>query len=150
MKFWRRHLATLPALVALTAARAAETPAPIPPALPDTGLSLLRVLGALVFVIALFLGGVWLARNYQRLALRRGPAPKLRLLEVKALGARQSLYVIGYEQQRFLLASSPSGVTFLSHLPEVSAEAVAAAETAPPPPPAASFASALQQVLARR
>jgi len=105
--------------------------------------SVLRMGGALVLVIALFLGGVWLLKNWQRLALRRGAVPKLNVLEVKSLGPRQALYVVAYQQQRLLLASSPAGVTLLSHLPE-------AAEEQEAPVPRVSFAEAFQQVLARK
>jgi flagellar biosynthetic protein FliO len=111
--------------------------------LPDMGTSLLRVGGALVLVIAVFLGGVWLFKNWQRLALRKGSAPKLSVLEVRSLGQRQAIYVVGYEQQRMLLASSSSGVTLLSHLPPGDAEPMKEA-------PKISFAEAFQQVLARK
>ncbi len=112
-------------------------------ALPDMGASLLRVVGALAVVIALFLAGVWLFKNWQRLALRRGAAPKLSVLEVKSLGQRQAIYVVGYEQQRMLIASSSTGVTLLSHLPAADGEPSEAA-------PKLSFAEAFQQVLARK
>jgi flagellar biogenesis protein FliO len=111
--------------------------------LPDMGASLLRVAGALVLVIAVFLAGVWLFKNWQRLTLRRGAAPKLNVLEVRPLGQRQAIYVIGYEQQRMLLASSSAGVTLLSHLP---ADEGGPREVAPK----MSFAEAFQQVLARK
>jgi len=113
-------------------------------ALPDAGAEVLRVGGAFIMVIALFLAGVWLFRNWQRLAVRRGGGAKLTLLEVKALGQRQTLYVVGYEQQRMLLASSPTGVTLVSHLP--------AAEEGeePAPAPGMNFAEALQTVLTRK
>jgi flagellar biogenesis protein FliO len=112
-------------------------------ALPDMGASLLRVVGALLVVIAVFLAGVWLFKNWQRLTLRRGAAPKLSVLEVQALGQRQTIYVVGYEQQRMLIASSSSGVTLLSHLPSADGEPLEAA-------PKLSFAQAFQQVLARK
>jgi flagellar biosynthetic protein FliO len=112
-------------------------------ALPDLGASLLRVVGALVVVIALFLAGVWLFKNWQRLTLRRGAAPKLSVLEVRSLGQRQAIYVVGYEQQRLLIASSSTGVTLLSHLPEAEAEPLE-------PAPKMSFAQAFQQVLVRK
>ncbi len=114
------------------------------PNLPDVGGSLLRVLGALGLVIGLFLGGVWLFRNWQRLALRRGgTAPRLNVLEVRSLGGRHALYVVGYEQERFLLASSPAGVNLLSHLPSAD-EAEPSAES---PTQAGSFPRALAQML---
>ena len=115
------------------------TPANSP--LPGVGFSLLRIFGALVLVLALFLAGVWLYKHWQRLTLSRGRAPKLNLLEVKALGNRHALYVVGYEQQRLLIASSPAGVTLLTHLPE--GEASETMMAAPSP----SFARALQQVM---
>ena len=86
------------------------------PALPDASFSVIRVFGALVLVLGLFLAGVWLFRNWQRLALRRGQPSQLQILEMKALGGRHALYVVGYQQQRLLLASSPAGVALVSHL----------------------------------
>src|SRR5579859_7980056 len=44
----------------------------VAPALPDAGVSLLRVMGALALVIGIFLGGVWFVKNWQRLAVQRG------------------------------------------------------------------------------
>ena len=113
-------------------------------AIPDMGASLLRVGGALVLVIAVFLGGVWLFKNWQRLTLRKGAAPKLNVLEVRSLGQRQAIYVVAYEQQRMLLASSSAGVTLLSHLPSVEEEEPSTIA------PKISFAEAFQQVLARK
>ncbi len=141
--FW-----TLPLWTGLTARASAALEAgtnavALPANLPDVGASLIRVFGALALVIALFLGGVWLVRNWQRLAARGGAAPRLNVLEVRSLGGRHALYVVGYEQQRFLLASSPTGVNFLSHLP-------AADEAEPsraPEPAAPAFTEALTQVL---
>jgi flagellar biogenesis protein FliO len=88
-----------------------------PSGLPNAGASIFRVCGAFVLVVALFLGGVWLFRNWQRLAVQNSGGAKLNLIEVKSLGQRQAIYVVGYQQQRMLLASSPAGVTLLSHLP---------------------------------
>ena len=112
-------------------------------AMPDMGASLLRVVGSLVLVIAVFLAGVWLFKNWQRLTLRNGAAPKLNVLEVRSLGQRQAIYVVGYEQQRMLLASSSTGVTLLSHLPSVEEEPTVKSTKM-------SFAEAFQQVLARK
>lgn len=110
------------------------------PGLPEAGFSVLRVCGALAVVLALFLGGVWLFKNWQRLALQRGGVPKLNVLEVKPLGQRHALYVVGYERQRMLLASSPAGVTLISYLPgdDVAAEA---------PPAPVDFTDVLCQAL---
>ncbi|MGD0783645.1 MAG: flagellar biosynthetic protein FliO [Candidatus Aminicenantales bacterium] len=119
-----------------------NNPLPISAA-PDMLGPVLRMAGALILVIGLFLTGVLLFKNWQRLALRRGALPKLSVLEVKSLGQRQAIYVVGYEQQRLLLASSPAGVTLLSHLPEAGEEKPAAATRL-------TFAEAFHQVLARK
>lgn len=86
--------------------------------MPSIGISLVRVMGALVFVLALFFAGVWMVRNWRRLASRSVVNPDLHVLEVKSLGVRQSLVVVGYRRQRLLLAAAPTGVTLLTHLPE--------------------------------
>ena len=102
-----------------------------------------RVFGALALVIGLFLGGVWLFRNWQRVT-QHGRGPKLNVLETRSLGGRHTLHVIGYEQERFLIAASPGGVNLVSHLPvAVETEACAAEKTSAAP----SFAQALTQVL---
>jgi flagellar biogenesis protein FliO len=114
------------------------------PSQPNPYASFLRVMGALALVIGIFLAGVWLFKNWQRLAVQRGRGPKLNILETRSLGGRHALYVVGYEQQRFLISSSPGGVNFLSHLP-------AAAENEPASgagnPAAPNFTQALAQVL---
>ena len=114
-------------------------------ALPDVGFSAFRVLGALIVVLAIFFGGVWLFKNWQRLVVRKGRAPKLNILEVRALGNRHSIYVVAYEQQRMMLASSPAGVTFITHLPNGESEPVPVAAAALP-----DFAATLQQMLSRQ
>ena len=113
------------------------------PSLPDPGLSFVRVIGAFALVIGLFLGGVWWFRNWQRVTMRRGNAPKLNVLEMRSLGGRQAVYVVGYERERFLVSSSPTGVNLLTHLP-------AADEDEPAAKASVSFAQALAHVLKRK
>lgn len=115
---------------------------PVTSSLSDLGFSALRVMGSLVFVLALFLAGVWCFRNWQRLAPHKSSSPKLNILEVKSLGHRHALYLVGYEQQRILLASSPTGVTLITHLPE--------ADAGEAPSPVPSFAQTLRQALTQR
>ena len=112
--------------------------------LPEVGFSVLRVFGALAFVIALFLGGVWLFRNWQRFIVQKGKAQQLTILEVKGLGHRQGLYLIGYQQQRLLLASSPTGVTLVSHLPDAELSTEQPVFSDPTP-----FSQTLQKLLRR-
>ena len=116
----------------------------VAPSLPNAGVSLLRVMGALALVIGVFLGGVWLFKNWQRLALQRGRAPRLNILESRSLGGRHAIFVVGYEQERFLISSSPGGVNLLSHLP---ASAESETNIAAGNPSAPTFTQALAQVL---
>ena len=134
-------LIAAPAIAQLTNSAAVPLTAP---SLPDTSFSVLRVFGALALVIGIFLGGVWLFRNWQRLTLQRGRAPKLNLLETRSLGSRQTIHVVGYEQERFLIAASPNGISLLSHLPTAGeTEALPESKNSAAP----SFAQALSQVL---
>ncbi|MGD0813026.1 MAG: flagellar biosynthetic protein FliO [Verrucomicrobiota bacterium] len=118
--------------------------ATLPSVMPDVGASIFRICGAFILVVALFLAGVWLFRNWQRLAAQKHGGAKLNVIEVKSLGQRHAIYVVGYQQQRMLLASSPAGVAFLSHLPS--------AEVGEHTPTTANvgFADALKHVLSQR
>lgn len=114
--------------------------------LPDMGLSLIRTFGALALVLAVFFAGVWLFRNGQRLAWRKTGAPKLAIIETRPLTNRFALYVVGYEQQRLLIGSSPAGLVLLSQLPpagEAKAEII-------PPVQSGAFLQCLQQVLTQK
>ena len=116
----------------------------VAPSLPNAGVSFLRVMGALALVIGIFLGGVWLFKNWQRLAIRQGRAPKLNILESRSLGGRHAIYVIGYEQERFLISSSPGGINLVSHLPAAPESEVNIAVGNPSVP---TFTQALAHVL---
>jgi flagellar biogenesis protein FliO len=122
-------------------------PLTVPSAFPDTTGSLIRVMGALALVLGIFLGGAWLFKNWQRLGIQRGRQPKLNILETRSLGARQAVFVVAYERQRFLVATSPAGVNLLSHLPDSEA---AEPESAEKPGAPMSFGQALAQVLKKK
>lgn len=148
-------LAGPPTAVAAAAATAASTNLATfpPPPLPEAGLSLLRVCGALSLVIALFLAGVWLFRNWHRVTAQRGPQ-QLRILESRSLGGRHALHVVGYQGQRLLLASSPGGISLVSHLPAAIADASDATASAPGVPPPSglgpSFVHVLQEAIQKK
>jgi flagellar protein FliO/FliZ len=89
-----------------------------PVAAPSATASLFRMFGSLLFVVAIFFAGAWLFRNMHRLRGQAGPARKLQVLEARSLGVRQSIYVVGFEQQRMLIGSTPQGLTLLTHLPD--------------------------------
>jgi flagellar biogenesis protein FliO len=145
----RAHWLTFALAFISTAAFAADTNSLAPtkldlPALPDAGPSIVRVIGALALVLGIFFGGVWLFRNWQRLTIQRGRAPKLNVIETRPLGGKHALYVIGYEQERFLLSASPTGVSLLTHLPGAEKDSPEPTDTTQAPP---SFAQALTKVL---
>ncbi len=111
--------------------------------MPNPLASLGRVMFMLAVVLGLFLGGVWLFRNWQRLTIHRGQAPKLNVLETRSLGGRHALFVVGYEHERFLISSSPAGINMLTHLQP--AEETAGNEK--PGAPLPNFAQALAEKL---
>jgi flagellar biogenesis protein FliO len=104
------------------AAAATHATQPVPLQTPSLFFSLARVLGALALVTALFFAGVWLFRNWQRVVLQKGRPPKLNLIEVRSLGARHALYLIGYQEQRYLISTSPAGIGLLAQLPDAQNE----------------------------
>lgn len=111
--------------------------------LPDAGPSLLRVFGALALVVGLFLAGVWLVRNGRFSAFGQSRSTRLSLLETRSLGGRQSLHVVAYGQERFLIGATPAGINLLSHLaPQEDSEASPAQPSGRMP-----FAQALAHVL---
>lgn len=121
-------------------------PAPPMPAITTSAASsLIRVLGALALVLAMFFGAVWVFRNWQRVAINKGQAPKLNIIETKSLGQRHAIYVIGYEQQRLLISASPAGVTMLTTLPSAPINATEESTA-----PKTSFGDALRQALNRK
>jgi flagellar biogenesis protein FliO len=126
------------------AALAASDPPLVAPGVPEVTFSLLRIFGALLLVLALFFGGVWLLRNWSRLAGRRSRPAKLQVLEMRSLGNRQSVFVLGYEQQRLLIAASPAGIALLDRLPAAEAPQPELAS------PAVPFAETLRNLLSTR
>jgi len=84
----------------------------------DPGAALLRLLGALAFVVGVFLAGAFLFRKWQSTSRSNRPGPRLNILDVQSLGARQAVYVIGCDHQRFLVGATPQGLTLLAQLPD--------------------------------
>jgi flagellar biogenesis protein FliO len=76
----------------------------------------------------------------------------LRILDVKNLGQRTSLYVVAYRQQQFLIGGSSNGLNLLSTLDSDPSEGEEGdpgteAGTPEPPPSNNAFRNALDQVL---
>jgi len=149
MKYFQKTFAAIIAAFCLLPSAFAEATnsVPISQTLPDAGVSLVRVIGSLALVIGLFLAGAWLFKNWRRISLPNSKLPKLNIFETRSLGARQSIFVVGYEKQRFLVAASPTGVNLITHLPDAAEEETTAAEKNSGPMP---FALALAQVLKKK
>jgi flagellar biosynthetic protein FliO len=111
---------------------------------PSMGAAVFRMIGALVFVLALFFGAAWLFRNGHRFKGGTHANRKLQVLEAKSLGPRQAIYVVGYEQQRLLIGATAQGLTLLTHLPEGAAQSQE--QTVVP----VSFGEALMHALGRK
>lgn len=90
---------------------------------------MLRLIGGLFLVIAVFLGVVWFFKKSRFFPLYHGAPAQLKILESRSLGYRNTLFVVGYSQHRFLLAVSATGVSLLASLPDAPA-----AESAGPQP----------------
>ena len=131
--------------ISVEAATSTNAVAPITATGSSTAASVFRMIGALCLVFALFFGAAWLFRNWSRLQGGRSPQRKLHVLEARTLGARQSILVVAYEKQRFLLGTTPQGITLLSALPETQESAEAAPSIIPLP-----FPEALMQALGRK
>jgi flagellar biogenesis protein FliO len=116
----------------------------------DTTGSMIRVMGALGIVFAVFFGGIWLFRNWQRLLVKRGVAPRLNVLEARSIGNRQSILVVAYGEQRLLVGAAPSGLSLLSHLPSEEGSPEAVSTPASPGRPTPSFVEAFQKVLSAK
>lgn len=145
----RRWVAFLLITLASSTPACLGADAPVTPELPSVGPSVVRLLGAFALVIALLLGGLWLARNGFRFNARNQKQRELKILEVRMLGQKQSLMVVGYQDQRLLLGSSPTGVNFITRLPDLTPAEQQALETAEATP-APSFSQALQHALGQR
>lgn len=104
------------------------------------------MMAGLAFVLAVFFGGVWLLKNWQRVSRVRNKS-KLNIFEARSLGPRQALYVVGYNQQRFLVAASQAGISLISALPTAEA---ALEEELPVTNVSTSFAQVLQTALGRK
>ena len=107
----------------------------------------MRLLGAMVIVISLLLLGAWWFRKSRLIGLVPAAQANLKIIETRSLASRHALHVVEYGEQRFLIADSPAGTSFLTHLDEV---AEAAAEGAANEPELGSFAAKLKGFLDRK
>ena len=77
-----------------------------------------QMMGALIFVVSIFVLGAWLFQKSRFFPVSKSGPAQLQILESRSLGYRNGLLVVGYNQQRFLLATSATGINLLSPLPD--------------------------------
>ena len=92
-----------------------------------------RALGSTVLVLGLAGGALWAFRKYGMKRLPGNGGARLKVEETLALGDRRFVSILRADDEHFLLALGPQGVTLLARLDGM--------ETAPPP----SFAEALER-----
>jgi flagellar biogenesis protein FliO len=136
----------LPVFAAETASAVTAVVAPVS-APPSVGASVFRMIGGLCVVVSLAMIAAWAFKNRERFLTGKIRESKLKVLESRSLGARHSICVVAYDNQRLLLSSSPTGVTMLTHLPDATNEETAAQAQAPTLP---SFSEAFMHALGAR
>ena len=111
---------------------------------------MIRIVGALMIVMAILLGGAWWFRKSRLFGLVPAQSSHLNVIETRSLGSRHALHVVEYGTKRFLIADSPAGTNFLTDLEkledEVTEELDEAAEKFSP----GSFAGKLKTLLERK
>jgi len=99
--------------------RESQTINPSPVGLTEIGV---RLFGALLLVVALFLGGAWIFKRTKLFNMVSAKQANLQIVESKSLGSRHSLHVVTYGNQRFMISDTPAGTQFLTSLDEPPAE----------------------------
>lgn len=121
---------------------ATNAPSMTAPSSESLGGVFIRMLGAMVIVLALVLGAAWAFRRSRLFRLVGANSNHLRVLESKSIGARHTLHVVEYGEQRFLIADTPTGTNLIA--PVSTPTGTALAESAPPP---GTFAEKLRALL---
>jgi flagellar biogenesis protein FliO len=103
-------------LIASSSVASPTAPAPLPETPGDFTEMFLRMLGGLALVIAVLIMGAWLFRKTKMFNLYQSGPVQLRILESRSLGYRNSLMVVSYSDQRFLLSVSANGARLISPL----------------------------------
>ena len=84
---------------------------------------MIRIVGALMIVMAILLGGAWWFRKSRLFGLVPAQSSHLNVIETRSLGSRHALHVVEYGSKRFLIADSPAGTNFLTDLEKLEEEA---------------------------
>lgn len=88
---------------------------------PAPGPSGWRALGSLLLVSGLAGGGLWAFRKWGAHKLPGSGGSRLRVEETLALGDRRFVSILKVDEERFLIALSPQGVSLMTRLDSVEA-----------------------------
>ena len=111
---------------------------------------MIRIVGALMIVMAILLGGAWWFRKSRLFGLVPAQSSHLNVIETRSLGSRQALHVVEYGSKRFLIADSPAGTNFLTDLEKMEEEATEELDEAAEKISPGSFAGKLKTLLERK
>lgn len=87
-----------------------------PQAVADPGPSAWRALGSTVLVLGLAGAALWALRRYGMKKLPGSGGGRLRVEETLALGDRRYVAILRAEDERFLIALAPGGISLLSRM----------------------------------
>ena len=111
---------------------------------------MIRIVGALMIVMAILLGGAWWFRKSRLFGLVPAQSSHLNVIETRSLGSRHALHVVEYGSKRFLIADSPAGTNFLTDLEKLEEEATEELDEAAEEFSPGSFAGKLKTLLERK
>ena len=111
---------------------------------------MIRIVGALMIVMAILLGGAWWFRKSRLFGLVPSQSSHLNVIETRSLGSRHALHVVEYGSKRFLIADSPAGTNFLTDLEKLEEEATEELDEAAEKISPGSFAGKLKTLLERK
>ena len=111
---------------------------------------MIRIVGALMIVMAILLGGAWWFRKSRLFGLVPAQSSHLNVIETRSLGSRHALHVVEYGSKRFLIADSPAGTNFLTDLEKLEEEATEELDEVAEKISPGSFAGKLKTLLERK
>ena len=111
---------------------------------------MVRIIGALMIVMAVLLGGAWWFRKSRLFGLVPAQSSHLSVIETRSLGSRHALHVVEYGSKRFLIADSPAGTNYLTDLEKLEEDATEELDEVAEKFSPGSFAGKLKTLLERK
>ena len=111
---------------------------------------MIRIVGALMIVMAVLFGGAWWFRKSRLFGLVPAQSSHLSVIETRSLGSRHALHVVEYGSKRFLIADSPAGTNYLTDLEKLEEDATEELDESSEKFSPGSFAGKLKTLLERK